>query len=102
MAPRADDTAERTADGRTRNRTLDAFCAATPRFVHLLVIGGRGDGRLTRLVDGPVVALVAVAPHLFGRLAALPFDAQRAQIFRTERRRGNDERHAEGGEPAAI
>ena len=51
---------------RVRRRSVDRHCS--PR-------------RFARLLDGPIVAFVTIAASLLERLAALPYDLERAQVF---------------------
>src|SRR6185369_6362452 len=87
------DTADDAADGRAKNRAARALGALIALRIigRLLGLLGSRNGCLPSLLDGPVVAFVAVATQLIGRLVALRVDAQSRQIL--GRHGGSDTGH---------
>jgi hypothetical protein len=80
--PVTEDAADGSADRRADDCSVDPLAAQLALAVaRRLGVGGYGGRRFARLLDGPVVALVAIATRLLERLTALPLNLERAQVL---------------------
>jgi hypothetical protein len=73
----AQQATDRSTDGGTDDRAIDALAAQLALPVTRLHVGRYRRRRLARLLDGPVVAFVSVPARLLQRLTALPYDLER-------------------------